>query len=105
MQRRSFLKSVLALAIGTTLPTIVSADVPSFSVETVKLVYPAVFNVLDFGAVSGQDCTESFQRAISAAIPLGGEAYVMVPAGTYYFQNSVFSSTGSRLCGQKSFVS
>ena len=105
MQRRSFLKSVLALAIGTTLPSIVPADVPSFSVETAKLAYPAVFNVLDFGAVCDQDCTESFQRAIAAAGALGGEAYVKIPAGIYHFQNSVFSSSGSRLCGQKSFVS
>lgn len=105
MQRRSFLKSVMALAIGTTLPSIVPADIPSFSVDVVKLVQPTIFNVLDFGAVSDRDCTESFQRAIGAACAHGDRGIVKVPAGIYQFQNSVFSSTGSRLCGQRSSAS
>jgi polygalacturonase len=93
MQRRSFLKSLVALAVSTTLPDQLTSTVePSFSIETAKLAYAKFLNVLDFGAIGDgiSDDSDAFRRAIDKAKNYSEEkVYITVHKGTYYFNNTV----------------
>lgn len=57
----------------------------------------AVYNIEDYGAVSGSDCTKAFQDAIAAAAKTGGIVYV--PAGEYGLSQPLTVPTGVELRG------
>ena len=76
---------------------------PVFSGEHVfKETLPApatadVYDVTDFGAVSGQDSTAAFQAALAAAGQTGGVVYV--PQGEYFIGQALSVPSGVELRG------
>ena len=56
-----------------------------------------LYNVVDFGAVKKQDCTEAFKKALEAARKTGGIVYV--PAGEWTVSQPLVVPTGVELRG------
>lgn len=57
----------------------------------------AVYNIIDFGAKEGEDCTKAFIDAIAAAKEKGGVVYV--PGGEYAVSEPLVIPTGVELRG------
>ena len=56
-----------------------------------------VYNVIDYGAVSGRDSTKAFKNALAAAWITGGTVYI--PQGEYYVNEPLIVPSGVELRG------